>query len=127
MSNETNLDICQHNLSSLAGGNTTTGTPHSVKKGGKTPNSEVKSPKSGGLGCKSRKSKRKRLEPKWKRDYVNIRGGEQEKRQAKASLFLPLEYSVALLVSAARLSTPIVVRNNITRQSTMADDIFAVC
>jgi len=31
-----------------------------------------------------RRSKRKRLEPKWKKDYVNIRGGEQEKRQAKS-------------------------------------------
>ncbi|KAL9322699.1 hypothetical protein ACSQ67_010752 [Phaseolus vulgaris] len=29
------------------------GTPHSAKKGGKTPNSEAKSPKSGGLSCKS--------------------------------------------------------------------------
>jgi len=26
---------------------------------------------------------RKRLEPKWKRDYVNMRRGEQERRQAK--------------------------------------------
>ncbi|ESW13241.1 hypothetical protein PHAVU_008G179800, partial [Phaseolus vulgaris] len=29
------------------------GTPHSAKKGGKTPNSEGESPKSGGLSCKS--------------------------------------------------------------------------
>ncbi|KAL9315823.1 hypothetical protein ACSQ67_016824 [Phaseolus vulgaris] len=31
----------------------TPGTPHSAKKGGKTPNGESESPKSGGLGCKS--------------------------------------------------------------------------
>jgi len=36
-----------------------------------------------------RRSRRKQLEPKWKKDYMNIKGGEQEKRRQKVSLFLP--------------------------------------
>jgi len=86
-------------------------TPQSVKKGGKTPNTEAKdkSPKSGGLVCKSCSK------------YVFL-----QKPTKLSSVTLYYDLMLILCVSGAGLSTPTLVCNNIPRPSTVISDIFAV-